>query len=161
MEAHLLRKSLHPRRPPYLSVSTACSTKTLSLKCASAECRGLPPSAVFSSYLFLIRTFPGALNSFCLPMTSLFFFLLLLLLRTLHGTYSFAKLDSLENTSAAAFCIIGLAKIPRIEFLLLDWIYCSIRIMTVFKKKTMNTIDSLLSNTIFTFSRWSQMGSSY
>ena len=79
-------------------------------------------------------------------MTSLVFFLLLLL-RTLHGTYSFAKLDSLENTSAAAFRIIGLAKIPRIEFLPLDWIYCSIRIMTVFKK--MNTIDSLLSNTIY------------
>ena len=36
--------------------------------------------------------------------------------------------------SAAAFCIIGLAKIPRIEFLPLDWIYCSIRMMTVFKK---------------------------
>ena len=96
----------------------------------------------------MIRTFPGALNSFCLPMTSLFFFLLLLL-RTLHGTYSFAKLDSLENTSAAAFRIIGLAKIPSIEFLPLNWIYCSIRIMTVFKKKTMNTIDSLLSNTIY------------
>ena len=35
---------------------------------------------------------------------------------------------------AAAFHIIGLAKIQRIEFLLLNWIYCSIRIMTVFKK---------------------------
>ena len=33
--------------------------------------------------------------------------------------------------SAAAFRIIGLAEIPRIEFLLLYWIYHSIRIMTV------------------------------
>ena len=41
------------------------------------------------------------------------------------------KLDALEKISVASFCIIGLTKIPKIEFLLLDWIYCSIRIMTV------------------------------
>ena len=29
------------------------------------------------------------------------------------------------------FCIIGLTKIPKIEFLPLDWVYRSIRIMTV------------------------------
>ena len=33
--------------------------------------------------------------------------------------------------SGATFPIIGLTKIPKIEFLLLDWIYRSIRIMTV------------------------------
>ena len=31
----------------------------------------------------------------------------------------------------AAFRIIGLTKIPKIEFLPLDWIYRSVRIMTV------------------------------
>jgi len=49
----------------------------------------------------------------------------------LHGFYcygSFAKLDSLENISGATFRIIGLTKIPKIEFLPLDWIYRSIRI---------------------------------
>ena len=39
---------------------------------------------------------------------------------------SFAKLDSLEIISGVTFCIIGLTKIPKIEFLLLDWIYRSI-----------------------------------
>ena len=55
------------------------------------------------------------------------------LLRTLHGVqlWFFAKLDSLEIISGAAFHIIGLTKIPKIEFLLLDWIYRSIRINTV------------------------------
>ena len=43
----------------------------------------------------------------------------------------FVKLDALEKISVAAFCIIGLTKIPKIEFLPLDWIYRSIRIMTV------------------------------
>ena len=33
--------------------------------------------------------------------------------------------------SGVAFRIIGLTKIPKIEFLPLDLIYCSIRIMTV------------------------------
>ena len=33
--------------------------------------------------------------------------------------------------SAATFCKIGLTKIAKIEFLPLDWIYRSIRIMTV------------------------------
>jgi len=39
----------------------------------------------------------------------------------------FAKLDSLEMISGAAFRITGLTKIPKIEFLPLDWIYHSIR----------------------------------
>ena len=47
------------------------------------------------------------------------------------STGSFAKLDSLEIISGAAFRIIGLTKIPKIEFLPLDWIYRSIRIITV------------------------------
>jgi len=48
------------------------------------------------------------------------------------ATGSLAKLDSLKtNISVAAFCIIGLTKTPKIEFLPLDWIYRSIRIMTV------------------------------
>jgi len=57
------------------------------------------------------------------------------LLRTLHGVYSYsssAKLDSLEIISGAVFRIIGLTKIPKIEFLPLDWIYRSIRINTVY-----------------------------
>ena len=33
--------------------------------------------------------------------------------------------------SGATFRIIGLTKIPKMEFLPLDWIYCSIRIITV------------------------------
>ena len=33
--------------------------------------------------------------------------------------------------SVATFCIIGLTKIPKIEFLPLDWIYRPIRTMTV------------------------------
>ena len=36
--------------------------------------------------------------------------------------------------SRATFCIIGLTKIPKIEFLPLDWIYHSIRIITVIVK---------------------------
>ena len=55
----------------------------------------------------LIRKLPGTLNSFSLPMTSLFCCVERALWYLL-----FPKM-----TSAAAFCIIGLAKIPRIEFL--------------------------------------------
>jgi len=47
------------------------------------------------------------------------------------ATGSFAKLDSLEKISEATFRITGLTKTPQIEFLPLDWIYCSIRIITV------------------------------
>ena len=46
---------------------------------------------------------------------------------------SSAKLDSLENNYCRGFRMIGLTKIPRIEFLLLLWIYRSIQIMTVYK----------------------------
>ena len=49
------------------------------------------------------------------------------------ATGSFAKLDSLENINRATFRITGLTKIPKIEFLPLDWIYRSIRIITVQK----------------------------
>ena len=44
------------------------------------------------------------------------------------ATGSFAKLKII---SGATFRIIGLTKIPKIEFLPLDWIYRSIRIITV------------------------------
>ena len=79
---------------------------------------------------FLIRTLPGALNRLILLWLCRF-----VLLRTLHGVYratgSSVKLDALDKMNVAAFHIIGLTKIPQIEFLLLDWIYRSIRIMTV------------------------------
>ena len=55
--------------------------------------------------------------------------------------YTSAKLDSLEIISAAAFHII-----PRIEFLLLDWIYQSIRIMTVYTGPS-NCLRSLFIGT--------------
>ena len=50
------------------------------------------------------------------------------------ATGSFAKLKII---SGATFRIIGLTKIPKIEFLPLDWIYRSIRIMTVSMSKYM------------------------
>jgi len=65
------------------------------------------------------------------------------LLRTLRGVYSptgsSVKLDVLEIISEAAFQITGLTKIPKIEFLPLDWIYRSIGIMTVDVPFSMNT----------------------
>ena len=72
----------------------------------------------------LIRTFPGALSRLICSD-----FVRFVLLRTLCDVNSYdcsAKLDSLEIISGAAFRIIGLTKIPKIEFLLLDWIYRSI-----------------------------------
>ena len=44
---------------------------------------------------------------------------------------SSVKMDALEKISVAAFRIIGLTKISIIEFLPLEWIYRSIRIMMV------------------------------
>jgi len=41
------------------------------------------------------------------------------------------KLMHTKIIRVAAFRIIGLTKIPKIEFLPLDWIYRSVRIMTV------------------------------
>ena len=95
-EARLPRKALAIRRRSLTSaflVSTACSTKVLSQKCASAENFDCPQSVsnfcrtccdkntvwvhyntfacVFTSVV-LIRTLPGALSSFSLPITSLF-----------------------------------------------------------------------------------------
>ena len=46
---------------------------------------------------------------------------------------SSVKLDPPQIISGAAFCIIGLTNIPKIEFLPLDWIYHPIRIITVFE----------------------------
>ena len=43
--------------------------------------------------------------------------------------------------SGATFRIIGLTKIPKIEFLLLDWIYRFIQIITVY---TMSIINYLV-----------------
>ena len=66
----------------------------------------------------LIRTFPGALSKHICHDFARF-----VLLRMLCGVDSYgssAKLDSLEIISGAAFRIIGLTKIPKIEFLLLD-----------------------------------------
>ena len=40
-----------------------------------------------------------------------------------------------KNVSPATFHIIGLTKVTRVEFLSLDWIYRSIRMMTVDKEK--------------------------
>ena len=47
-----------------------------------------------------------------------------------RGFYCYS---SFAKISGATFRIIGLTKIPKIEFLLLDWIYRSIRIITVFQ----------------------------
>ena len=41
------------------------------------------------------------------------------------------NLIHLKTFSEATVHIIGLTKIGKIEFLPLDWIYCSIRIMTI------------------------------
>ena len=77
----------------------------------------------------LIRTLPNRISRlifamtsarFCLPKSTSWF----LLLWSLNWIHS-------KIISVATFCIIGLTKIPKIEFLLLDWIYRSIRIMTV------------------------------
>ena len=95
------KKSTRQVRRPLTSelafvVLTACGTRALSQKCANAECRELRPSTVcqplfvhtcfdknaiwvhynalaydFTSVV-LMRMLPGALNSFSLPMTSLF-----------------------------------------------------------------------------------------
>ena len=73
----------------------------------------------------LIRMLPGTLNSFSVPMTSLFCF----------ECFSVPTLPlnctHMKMISTAAFHIIGLAKFPRIEFLPLDWIYHFVRILMV------------------------------
>ena len=48
--------------------------------------------------------------------------------------------------SGATFCIIGLTKIPKIEFLPLDWIYRSIRINTVCAKIYREGLQLALGN---------------
>ena len=63
------------------------------------------------------------------------------LLRMLYGTYSSAKLKII---SAAAFQIIGLGKLSRNEFLLLGWIYCSIRIMMVLYSTSIRQLQEML-----------------
>ena len=78
----------------------------------------------FSISVVLIRTFPDALSRLICRDFARF-----VLLRTLRGVNNYdssVKLDSLEIISGAAFRIIGLTKIPKIEFLPLDWIYRSI-----------------------------------
>ena len=60
---------------------------------------------------------------FCLAKSASWF----LLLRVLSLNWIHSKI-----ISGATFRIIGLTKIPKIEFLLLDWIYCSIWINTVY-----------------------------
>ena len=71
----------------------------------------------------LIRTFPGALSRLtCHP----FCFAKNAENASWCQQLLFAKLDSLEIISGADFRIIGLTKVPKIEFLPLDWIYRSI-----------------------------------
>ena len=48
-----------------------------------------------------------------------------------RGFYSYGSWIHSKIISGATFRIIGLTKIPKMEFLPLDWIYRSIRIITV------------------------------
>ena len=68
------------------------------------------PSSDFISVV-LIRTFPGALSR--LICGDFAHFVLLRPLRGVNSYDSSAKLDSLKIISGAAFCIIGLTKIPK------------------------------------------------
>ena len=78
----------------------------------------------------LIRTLPGALSRLIFAMTSPFCLAKsaswFLLQRVLSLNWIHSKI-----ISGATFRIIGLTKTPKMEFLPLDWIYCSIRIITV------------------------------
>ena len=112
-----------------LSIALSAAPATIVCSCfdkSKAWVLTTTPLCDFRSVV-LIRMLPGALNRLILPMASLFWI-------TLRGVYyyrqasSSAKLDSLERISAATFRIIGLTDI---KFLPLDWIYRSIRIMTV------------------------------
>ena len=78
--------------------------------------------------VILITTLPGALSRLNLSWLHAYGFAKNALCVYF---YCSAKLDSRKIISGAAFCITGLTKIPKIEFLPLDWIYRSIRIMTV------------------------------
>ena len=51
---------------------------------------------------------------------------------------------NLKIISAAAFQIIGLGKLSRNEFLLLGWIYCSIRIMMVLYSTLIRQLQEML-----------------
>ena len=75
----------------------------------------------------LIRTLSDRLSRLIFPMTSPFCLA--------KSTWWFLLLNWIHSKiiSEATFPIIGLTKIPKIEFLPLDWIYGSIRIMTVKK----------------------------
>ena len=64
--------------------------------------------------------FPGALSRLLCHDHDFARFVLLRTLRGVNGYGSSAKLDSLEIISGAAFHIIGLTNIPKIEFLPLD-----------------------------------------
>ena len=78
----------------------------------------------------LVRTLLGALNRLLLPVTSLFW-------RTLRGIYYYGQavlpLSWIHSkiVSAPTVRIIGLTNTAKIVFLLLDWIYLSIRIMMI------------------------------
>ena len=113
-------------------VPTTCSTKALSQKCASAECRKLQLFMVCRSYLSVfvwIRT-PAGCTTTPLPVTSCNkqllpehdLAVLFKLLRTLRSTYSFTQKYLVQHP---------LERILRIIFLLLDWIYRSFSIRMV------------------------------
>ena len=74
----------------------------------------------------LIRTLPGTLSRHILPWLCLYCFASWCLPLRVIPLNGFTQI-----ISGAAFRIIALTKTPKIEFLPLDWVYCSIRIMTV------------------------------
>lgn len=69
---------------------------------------------------YYVKTVPGALNSFPLPMSLLFCFAA----RTLHGIHLYSSLPlnmiHSKTISAPAFCIIALAQTQTVEILPLD-----------------------------------------
>ena len=111
-----LRSSEHLSRLPATVVNTCFDKNTI----------WVHHNAFGSDFIsvVLIKMFPGALSRLiCHDFTR---FVLLKTLRGVNSYSSSAKLDSLEMISGATFRIIGLTKIPKVEFLPLDWIYRSI-----------------------------------
>ena len=78
----------------------------------------------------MIRTLPGALNRLILPVTLLFEERFVGFTTMGKPALPLSWIHS-KIISAATFRIIGLTKIAKIEFLPLDWIYRSIRILMV------------------------------
>ena len=109
MEAYFPRKALAAQKGLH-----TCCFNCLQYQGFPIECKcWVQKTLTCQPFLPALRTQSGCNTCF-------------VLLRMLYGTYSSAKLKII---SAAAFQIIGLGKLSRNEFLLLGWIYCSIRIM--------------------------------